>query len=296
MLRYISSGRVIRKRFLSSLHPAAASGFSKDNVARYEAARPSYTDEVLNLLMNIIVPSAEGNQSPNKPEYSLCELGAGTGKFTHSFLDYVRRNRNIACKFNYLAVEPSDFAHHLEGLSSSITVKRGFGENIPTSDDSTDAVMIAQAFHWMANESCLKEIHRILKPGSPLILVWNGYDSDIDWIRRFESDIIVPHYTPDVPRYQSMEWRHVFESNTTRSLFSPLRTEHFVNATVGPIEMVVGRALSTSVIASKNEDERRAIEEQVYELLRTHPDTKHIDKNGQYNLQYRTLVAYTRAL
>ena len=41
---------------------------------------------------------------------------------------------------------------------------KGYGESTDLKDKTADAVIVAQAFHWMANERTLNEIHRILKP------------------------------------------------------------------------------------------------------------------------------------
>ena len=40
-------------------------------------------------------------------------------------------------------------------------------------DNSVDAVIIAQGFHWFSDLESLKEIYRILKPEGKLGLIWN---------------------------------------------------------------------------------------------------------------------------
>ena len=201
-------GRCLCRRWLlvngEQIHNAATSGFSADNVKRYESGRPSYSAETINSVLNTIRSKATYSSDP-----VFCEIGAGTGKFTVPFIQKVV---NEYSKFDYLAIEPSEFVEHLRSLKlQSVRVENGVGESIPAPDNSVDAVMIAQAFHWMANLDCMQEVCRILRPGSPLVLVWNGYDSQVDWIRKLENDIIVPRYPkpPEVlvPRYQSMEWK-----------------------------------------------------------------------------------------
>ena len=49
----------------------------------------------------------------------------------------------------------------------------GTAESIPLPDESVDAVTCAQAFHWFRAEEALGEIHRVLRPGGGLALVWN---------------------------------------------------------------------------------------------------------------------------
>ena len=43
----------------------------------------------------------------------------------------------------------------------------------PLQDNSIDAVIIAQGFHWFADLDSLKEIYRVLKPQGKLGLIWN---------------------------------------------------------------------------------------------------------------------------
>ena len=79
--------------------------------------------------------------------------------------------QDASLQYEIHAVEPSDgFREELEDWSNSVggAVKavKGTGESIPMENDSIDIVVIAQAFHWMANQSTLKELHRVMKPGT----------------------------------------------------------------------------------------------------------------------------------
>ena len=49
----------------------------------------------------------------------------------------------------------------------------GSSYKIPLQDNSIDAVIIAQGFHWFADLDSLKEIYRVLKPQGKLGLIWN---------------------------------------------------------------------------------------------------------------------------
>ena len=44
----------------------------------------------------------------------------------------------------------------------------GTADAIPLPDESVDAVVCAQSFHWFATPQALAEIQRILKPGGKL--------------------------------------------------------------------------------------------------------------------------------
>src|SRR4029077_945210 len=93
---------------------------------------------------------------------------------------------------------------HLPGVHAMAGTAQAM--NLP--DSATDAVVCAQAFHWFATESDLAEIHRVLKPGGKLGLVWNVRDESVDWVATI-TRIITP-YEGHAPRYYKGEWRRAF--------------------------------------------------------------------------------------
>src|SRR6266508_5902525 len=54
----------------------------------------------------------------------------------------------------------------------------GAAENIPLADDSVDALTVGQAFHWFRHDEALPELHRVLRTGGGIALVWNWRDQD----------------------------------------------------------------------------------------------------------------------
>ena len=118
----------------------------------YEAARPSYPDELLDLL-----PVGRGA--------TVLDLGAGTGKLTRVL---ARRYAHV------IAVEPLDGMRAiLERVVPEAEVRAGGAEAIPLADASVDAVFAAQAFHWFATDEAVAEIARVLRPGGVFADVWN---------------------------------------------------------------------------------------------------------------------------
>ena len=121
----------------------------------YEATRPSYPDELLDLL-----PVASGA--------TVLDLGAGTGKLTRVL---ARRYARV------IAVEPLDGMRAiLERVVRDVEALPGSAERIPLDDASVDAVFAAQAFHWFDHARAIPEIARVLRPGGVLAIVWNGPD------------------------------------------------------------------------------------------------------------------------
>lgn len=133
--------------------------------ADYEAARPSYPEEVLDVL-------------PLERDATVLDLGAGTGKLTRVL---VRRYRRV------IAVEPLDGMRAiLERVVPEAESLGGTAEQIPLPDESVDGVFAATAFHWFAHEAAIAEIARVLRPGGTFAVVWN--------------DVVEPSPLPDAYR------------------------------------------------------------------------------------------------
>ena len=89
----------------------------------------------------------------------MLDLGAGTGKLT---------TRLVERGLDVVAVDP--IPEMLEVLRSSLPdtpALLGTAEEIPLDDDSVDAVLVAQAWHWVDPERAI-EVARVLRPGGRL--------------------------------------------------------------------------------------------------------------------------------
>ena len=130
--------------------------------AAYERGRPSYPPEAIDWLL----PSDSRD---------VLDLGAGTGKLT---------TRLVERGLDVIAVDP--IAEMLEVLSNSLPetpALLGTAEEIPLPDDSVDAVLVAQAWHWFDPERAVKEVARVLRPGGRVGLVWNTRDERLGWVK-----------------------------------------------------------------------------------------------------------------
>ncbi|MBE9126100.1 MULTISPECIES: class I SAM-dependent methyltransferase [unclassified Coleofasciculus] len=148
----------------SSIHNAAAQGFQIAATA-YERGRPEYPQEAVHFLLETLDIS---------PEKTVLDLGAGTGKFT----------RLLTCAgAKLIAVEPVEgMRRQFSSLLPGIEIMFGTAESIPLASASVDVVLVAQAFHWFQGKSSLQEIHRVLKPGGWLGLIWNVRDESVEWV------------------------------------------------------------------------------------------------------------------
>jgi len=81
-----------------------------------------------------------------------------------------------------------------------VPVLGGTGEQIPLADHSVDAVLVAQAWHWVDPERTVPEVARVLAPGGRLGLLWNRRVEDEDWVAEL-STIMGSRGTPGSTRH-----------------------------------------------------------------------------------------------
>jgi SAM-dependent methyltransferase len=178
-------------------HRRQASSFGAV-AAAYERGRPPYPPEAVDWLL----PAGASR---------VLDLGAGTGKLTRQL-----RDRGL----DVIAVEPSEgMREQLARAVPGVPVHAGSAEKIPLPDHSVDAVLVAQAWHWVDRSRAVPEVARVLVPGGRLGLVWNIRDEREDWVaelgrilhdpgdhHRQDRGIIGPPFGP-VERCD-VEWTH----------------------------------------------------------------------------------------
>ncbi len=205
--------------------------------AAYERGRPSYPPEAIDWLL----PAGARD---------VLDLGAGTGKLT---------TRLVERGLNVVAVDP--IAEMLEVLSTALPqtpALLGTAEEIPLPDNSVDAVLVAQAWHWVDPERAIPEVARVLRPGGRLGLVWNTRDERLGWVKDL-GGIIGPeddpfgHQLSLPPPFADLERFHVEWTN----YLTP--------------QAVVDLVASRSYCITSPTDVRTKVLDQVRELLATHP-------------------------
>lgn len=159
------------------------------------------------------------------------------------------------------------------GALSDVPAVAGVAERMPFASRSFDAVVVAQAFHWFDGEHALEEIHRVLRSGASLAMIWNVRDATTSWVSAL--DRIFDAYEGDVMRFWRGEWRKAFQTTT---LFGPLQREDFRHEQIVTPEQVVDRVRSVSFIASLAADEQETIADQVRAILRDDPLTQERDE------------------
>lgn len=124
-----------------------------------------------------------------------------------------------------------------------------------------DAVLVAQAWHWVMSDRAVPEVARVLRPGGRLGLIWNVRDEREDWVRQL-GRILASVTKPDM--------------NTTDPQvgppFGPL--EHRDIAWTYPIaeDGLLDLVASRSYVITLPAEQKRVVLDQVRELLTGHPD------------------------
>ena len=158
-----------------------------------------------------------------------------------------------------VAVDP--LAEMLEVLSTALPntpALLGSAEEIPLADDSVDAVLVAQAWHWVDPERAVPEVARVLRPGGRLGLVWNTRDERSGWVKDlgriigheadpFSHQVSLPAPFIEIERHQ-VEWT---------SYLTP--------------QALIDLVASRSYCITSPEKVRTRTLDQVRELLATHP-------------------------
>jgi len=223
----------------------------------YERGRPPYPPEAIDWLL---------------PAGAACvlDLGAGTGKLT----------RELAGRgLGVTAVEPSEgMRAQLRRAVPGVRALAGTAERIPLPDRSADAVLVAQAWHWVDPPAAVPEVARVLRPGGLLGLLWNIRDERADWVAELGAALrrsdgprsgtdavsaapaVGPPFGPS--ERHDVEWVHHISPDAL-------------------IDMVASRSYVITLPAG----DREALLGEVRRLLRTHPA---LAGAGQIALPYVT--------
>jgi SAM-dependent methyltransferase len=208
----------------------AVTGFGGGAEA-YERGRPGYPADAVAWL---------AERLSLQPGRTVLDLGAGTGKLSRLLVETGAR---------VVAVEPVEEMRQLLETVMGVEALAGAAEAIPLPDASADACTIAQAFHWFAPVLALAEIHRVLRPGSALGLLWNRLD---------EADPLTAAFAGVLSRYRAhapvgSAWSEGYDR---ADLFTPIEVRTFANVQELDAETIADRLASESSIAVLPEEQR----------------------------------------
>jgi SAM-dependent methyltransferase len=206
----------------------------------YERARPAYPDEAVDWLLS---PGAR----------RVLDVGAGTGKLTRALAA-----RGLAVT----AVEPSDgMRAELARVLPGVTVLAGSAEEIPVGAGTADAVLLAQAWHWVDPARAVPEVARVLGPGGRLGLVWNIRDERVNWVAELTGIIHTETYTDNGS-----------EAPVIGPPFGPVERLDVEWSMPVTADRLVDLVASRSYIITMDPAGRAERLRRVRELVATHPD------------------------
>jgi SAM-dependent methyltransferase len=249
------------------LDPLAVAGFSR-GAGAYERGRPGYAADAVDWIADALKLAADA---------TVVDLAAGTGKLTR-----LVRGRTGA---RIIAVEPvPEMRRQFAAAVPAVPVLDGQAEAMPLGAGTVDAVLCGEAFHWFDGARALAEVHRVLRPGGGIGLLWNlhAWDRSVPWVRAIER-LIAPYSDGrDRTRYASGRWREAFERS---SRFGPLQMRSFAHVQRLDAEGVVAHVDSVAFIAALPDADRERVLAGVRQAL----------ADGQvYELPYRTDAWWSR--
>ncbi|MFS0893180.1 class I SAM-dependent methyltransferase [Microbacterium sp. 179-I 3D3 NHS] len=223
----------------------------------YEAGRPEYPFEAVAWMLETVPPRAR----------RIADVGAGTGKLTRTLAS--------APDAEVVAIDPDPkMLHALRSAVPGVPAFVGTAERLPLPDDSVDAVVLGQAWHWVDPTAASAEIGRVLRRGGVLGLIWNLRDDRVDWVRRLT----------EIMSQSSAERMLAAGDPVVAAPLGPLVQERW--EWVRPItrKTLHAMAASRSAVITASDDEKRRIRRDIDALL----DERGVQGDETIDLPYVT--------
>jgi len=140
------------------LYEMDPTGRFSDRAADYVRYRPDYPTAAIEAILGGL---------PDPSRLVTADVGAGTGISARQLADRGPR---------VMAVEPNAAMRAAAAPHPRVSWHDGSAEATALPRESVDLVLCAQAFHWFRQREAMEELHRILRPGGRLALMWNSRD------------------------------------------------------------------------------------------------------------------------
>ena len=211
----------------------------------------------------------------------MLDLAAGTGKLTRLLAPLAGE---------VVAVEPvAEMRARLVGGLPDVRALDGTAQAIPLPDAGVDAVFVAEAFHWFAEEEAVAEIARVLRPGGGLAVLWNNATwsaEELPWLAEV-GEVLEPARAAAVPgewARGSDRWREVIEGSGSFEPLEHLEAAHELSLTASDLVLQIS---SWSFVGALPPEAREPLLERVAAVLDAHGVE-------QVAVPYRTDAYWTR--
>jgi SAM-dependent methyltransferase len=219
----------------------------------YAEHRPSYPVDAVRWALEPVT----GVDAPDLRGLTVLDLAAGTGKLTEVL---------EAQGADVVAVEPDPaMLDELRRRLPRVQTLTGRAEQIPVPDESVDAVVVGQAFHWFDVDQAMAEIGRVLKPGGVVGALWNLEDVRVHWVAGLVE-------VAELPRDLGT-WRDEPSTLAGHEPFGSVERAEFASPQPLTSEAFVARASTRSSLIVMADDERAQVLARIRGYLRVCPET-----------------------
>lgn len=254
-------------------------------MSEYEKGRPTYPSSATKLLDRIFTTG----------EAVVVDLGAGTGKWTSTLVNYFQGLPNTtSAKFQVHAVEPMENFRNVlrQKFDGDVAVHDGSAKDLTRlfRPGSIDAIFVATAFHWFATEEVLQQFCDVLKPQGWIYLIWNVQVYDLEpevrhhypeiderneqFLRALKRKVVNTYHdetSPEVGKnnYRAMKGDILKLVNDFGLFGSSNEYQCFHNSMqqVGDVDVVINRILSISSFGRRSEEEKELVRQQIRHLV-----------------------------
>ncbi|MGI8907621.1 MAG: class I SAM-dependent methyltransferase [Candidatus Sumerlaeaceae bacterium] len=200
-----------------------------DRVENYVKYRPHYPDAAIDHLWSL------GGLTGDS---IIADIGSGTGISAEPLL---QRGCTV------YGVEPNGpmriAAEQLLGHYSKFHSVDATAERTNLADNSVDAIICAQAFHWFDRNLARAEFQRIGKPGALVALLWNARLTSTPFLADYER-LLLRHGTD----YADVNHENIREEDIRAFLGDGMQCSSFSNEQHFTLEGLRGRLLSCSYV------------------------------------------------
>lgn len=159
---------------------------SSNSAVLHNDVRPTWSAEVVSWLL--------GSPSHDQ-QLAVLDLGADTGLGTRTIATLGHDVIAVDTSEDMLSVLRTAREELPPGIAARISTAIGSAERIPSDNQSVDAIVCLQAWHWVNPERAIAECDRVMAPDGMMGIAWHTWDRTSEWVTALAA-IVEPDGTP----------------------------------------------------------------------------------------------------